>query len=87
MATYNKKEAQSKIQKLGELMTAKKYDEAWTSAGDLNAYLKANKDVMTGSDYEAINGVLKNYYNINSQLEAVGKRAYGMGQKALNTQL
>jgi len=84
---YNKKEAQGKIQKLGELMTAKKYDEAWTSAGDLNAYLKANKDVMTGSDYEAINGVLKNYYNINNQLEAVGKRAYGMGQKALNTQL
>ena len=81
---YNKKEAQSKIQKLGELMTAKKYDEAWTSAGDLNAYLKANKDVMTGSDYEAINGILKNYYNINNQLEAVGKRAYGMGQKALN---
>ena len=42
---------------------------------------------MTGSDYEAINGVLKNYYNINKQLETVGKRAYGMGQKALNIQL
>lgn len=84
---YNKKEAQSKVQKLGELMTTKKYEEAWTAAGSLNAYLKANKDVMTGSDYEAINGVLKNYYNINKQLETVGKRAYGMGQKALNIQL
>lgn len=84
---YNKKEAQNKIQKLGELMTSKKYEEAWTVAGELNAYLKANKDVMTGSDYEAINGILKNYYNINNQLESVGRRAYGMGQKALNIQL
>lgn len=84
---YNKKEAQNKIQKLGELMTSKKYEEAWTAAGELNAYLKANKDVMTGSDFEAINGILKNYYNINNQLESVGRRAYGMGQKALNTQL
>jgi NDP-sugar pyrophosphorylase family protein len=87
MATYNKKDTQSKIQKLGELMTAKKYDEAWTAAGELSAYLKAHKDVMTGSDYEAINSVIKNYYNINNQIEAVGKRAYSMGQKALNTQL
>ena len=84
---YNKKEAQTKIQTLGSLMVNKKYDEAWTSAGDLNAYLKTHKSEMSGSDYELINGTLKSFYAVNKQIETVGKRAFAMGKKAEEIQL
>lgn len=84
---YNKKEAQTKIQAVGDAMVAHKYDEAWACAGALNAYLKQNKEVMTGLEFEIINQVLKEYYAMNKQIEALSKRAYAMGKKAQGTQL
>ena len=32
---YNKKELETKIQTLGQLMEGHKYDEAWTLAGEI----------------------------------------------------
>ncbi|QDK70156.1 hypothetical protein [Lactococcus protaetiae] len=84
---YNKKEAQAKIQALGDAMAAHKYDEAWTVAGALSSYLKTNKDSMTGSDFEIINRVIKEYYAMNKQIEAVGKRVFAMGKKTQAVQL
>ena len=78
---YNKKDAQAKIQALGDAMVSHKYDEAWTIAGSLNSYLKTNKDSMTGSDFEIINRVIKEFYAVNNQLKTVDKRAFAMGKK------
>lgn len=79
--TFNKKDAQVKIQELGDAMVGHKYDEAWTIAGALNSYLKINKDSMTGSDFEIINRVIKEFYAVNNQLKTVDKRAFAMGKK------
>lgn len=84
---YNKKEMQTKLQTLGSLMEAHKYSEAWSIAGEINSIFKANKDTMTGTDYEAINSTLRAYYAVNKQVEAVNKRAYAMGKKAQEIQL
>lgn len=85
--TYSKDEAQSKIQRLGELMLSKRYDEAWTVASNLLAYFRAYGDVMPGSDYRVIDEVLRSFFSVNNQLDEVSMLAYGMGQKAVNTQL
>ena len=49
---YNKKELETKIQTLGQLMEGHKYDEAWTLAGEISSIVKSNKDTMTGTEYE-----------------------------------
>ena len=84
---YNKKQAQVKIQELGDAMVAHKYDKAWTIVGSLNSYLKTNKDSMTGSDFEIINRVIKEFYEVNDQLKTVDKRAFAMGKKTQAIQL
>ena len=63
--TYSKEEAQRKIQRLGELMIAKRYDESWTVASNLLAYFRGYGDVMSGSDYLVIDEVLRSFFAVN----------------------
>ncbi|CDI47535.1 hypothetical protein BN927_02128 [Lactococcus lactis subsp. lactis Dephy 1] len=84
---YNKKELETKVQTLGQLMEGHKYDEAWTLAGEISSIVKSNKDTMTGTEYEIVSDITKNFYGINSQLQSVNKRAFAMGKKAQAVQL
>ena len=84
---YNKKELETKVQTLGQLMEGHKYDEAWTLAGEISSIVKSNKDTMTGTEYEIVSDITKNFYGINRQLQSVNKRAFAMGKKAQAVQL
>lgn len=67
---------------LGQLMQAKKFDEAWTVAGTLQSKMKG--DIQTGFSIDKIMHIKKlvdNYYQINREINAQARRMYVVGQK------